>query len=62
MKKLQLLVGGASALSMGSVFAAVPAAVTTAIETAGTDSVTVASAVLAVIVGIFAIKLMRRSL
>lgn len=62
MKKLQLLVGGASALSMGSVFAAVPAEVTTAIETAGTDSVTVASAVLAVIVGIFAIKLMRRSL
>lgn len=62
MRKLQWLVGGASALSMGSVFAAVPADVTTAIETAGTDATTVAGAVFAVIVSIFAVKLMRRGL
>ena len=43
-------------------FAAVPADVTTSITTAGTDSVSVAGAVLAVIVGIFAIKLMRKAL
>lgn len=43
-------------------FAAVPAEVTTALSSAGTDSVTVAGAVLVVIVGIFAIKLMRKAL
>lgn len=43
-------------------FAAVPADITTAISTAGTDSVTVAAAVLVVIVGIFAIKLLRKAL
>jgi len=44
------------------VVAAVPAAVTTALGDAGTDGITVAGAVLAVIVGIFAIKLMRKAL
>ena len=43
-------------------FAEVPAAVTTAIGSAGTDSIVVAGAVLAVIVGIFAVKLMRKAL
>lgn len=62
MRKLQLLVGGASALSMGSVFAAVPADVTTAIETAGTDAGTIGAAVLVVLVGIAAFKYMRRAL
>ena len=47
---------------VGVVLAAVPAEVTTSIAAAGTDSVTVAGAVLAVIVGIFAIKLMRKAL
>lgn len=49
-------------MATGSAFAAVPAGVTTAISDAGTDSVTVAGAVLAVIVGIFAFKLLRRAL
>jgi len=48
--------------SVSVVFAAVPAAVTTALGDAGTDGITVAGAVLAVIVGIFAIKLMRKAL
>lgn len=47
---------------VGSAFAAVPADVTTALETAGTDAVTIATAVLVAIIGIFAIKLLRRAL
>lgn len=43
-------------------FAAVPAAVSTALTDAGTDSLLVAGIVLAVIVGIFAVKLMRKAL
>lgn len=43
-------------------FAAVPAAVTTAVSDAAVDGATVAAAVLVAIVGIFAIKLMRRAL
>lgn len=58
MKKIIALL----ALSPLSAFAAVPADVTTALSSAGTDSVTVAGAVLVVIVGIFAIKLMRKAL
>ena len=61
MKKLLGLLGLVLA-PVGVVFAAVPATVTDALDAAGTDSVTVAGAVLAVIVGIFAIKLMRRAL
>lgn len=45
-----------------SAFADVPAAVTTALTAAGTDSLSVAGTVLAVIVGIFAVKLMRKAL
>ena len=62
MKNYLKFVYGASLLAPAAVFAAVPAGVDTAISTAGTDSVTVAGAVLAVIVGIFAIKLMRKAL
>lgn len=46
----------------GSVFAAVPEAVTQEIATAKTDAVTVGAAVLAVIIAIFALKLVRRAL
>ena len=60
MKKISLVV--ALMTLSNSVFAAVPADVTTAITTAATDSATVATAVLVAIVGIFAIKLMRRGL
>lgn len=52
---------GALALA-GTVHAAVPAAVTDAIEGAGADGVTVATAVLVAIVGIWAFKLIRRGL
>jgi len=47
---------------VGSAQAAVPAAVTSAITDAGTDAATVAASVFVVIVGIFAVKLMRRGL
>jgi uncharacterized membrane protein len=60
--KAFLKVIGLWLLSLGVCLAAVPAAVTTALGDAGTDSVTVAGVVLAVIVGIFAIKLMRKAL
>lgn len=43
-------------------FAEVPASVTGAITEAGTDASTVGAAVLVVIVGIFAFKLLRRAL
>lgn len=45
-----------------SSFAAVPADVTTAISTAGTDAATIGAAVLVAIVGIFAFKLLKRAL
>jgi len=41
--------------------AAVPAAVTTAIETAGTDMATVAGAVFVAIIALLGFKLMRRA-
>lgn len=47
---------------VSSVFAAVPADVTTALTDAKADAITVATAVLVVIVAIFAFKLMRRAL
>lgn len=42
--------------------AEVPAGVLTAVTTAGTDAASVATAVFVVLVGIFAVKLMRRAL
>lgn len=47
---------------VGSAMAAVPTDVTTAISSAGADAATVAGAVFVAIVGIFAIKLMRKGL
>lgn len=46
---------------VGSAYAAVPAAVTTAIGDAGTDMVTVATAVFVAVIGLLAFKLMRRA-
>ena len=48
--------------AVSSAFAAVPAAVTTSLETAATDGAAVAGLVLVAIVGIFAFKLMRKGL
>lgn len=60
MKKLAAYV--APFALVGAAHAAVPEAVTTAISTGGVDAGTVAAAVLVAIIGIFAIKLMRRGL
>jgi len=49
-------------LSAGQVFAAVPADVTTALETAKTDGVTVAGVVLVVIIAIASFKFIRKAL
>lgn len=51
-----------SAAGTGIASAAVPATVTDAITTAGTDGATVGAAVLVVIVGIYAFKLLRKAL
>jgi hypothetical protein len=59
--KKQVL-GGSLMTLAGLTQAAVPASVTTAITDAGADAVTVATAVFVVLVGIFAVKLMRRGL
>lgn len=48
--------------SIGAASAAVDAGVSTAISTAGTDAATVGAAVLVVIVGIYAFKLLRKAL
>jgi len=48
------------AFGAGSAFAAVPAAVTTAVESMATDGATVAAAVLVAIIGIVAIKFIRK--
>lgn len=50
------------ALAVSSAHAAVPADVTTAITDAKTDALVIAAAVLVVIVGIYAFKLMRKAL
>lgn len=57
-------VGAASALSTlaGSVYAAVPAEATAALDTAGTDVGTIGWAVFAVIIAAMAFKYMRRAL
>lgn len=62
MKKMQLALATGSVLAAGSSFADVPASVTTAITTAGTDAATLGAAVLVVLVGIYAFKLLRKSL
>lgn len=46
---------------IGSAYAAVPAAVTTAIGDAGSDMVTVATAVFVAVIGLLGFKLMRRA-
>lgn len=61
MRKLSVL-AAVLFCGVGSAMAAVPTDVTTAISTAGTDAATVAGAVFVAIVGIFAIKLMRKGL
>ena len=58
MKKSLALV----ALTPLSAFAAIPSSVSTAIESAGTDAAAVAALVFVAIVGIFAVKLMRKGL
>lgn len=45
-----------------SAFAAVPTEVTAAISAGGADAITVASAVLVAIIGVYAVKLMRKGL
>jgi hypothetical protein len=50
------------ALGVGQAMAAVPAAVTSALEDAKTDGVTVAGVVLVVIIAIAAFKLIRKAL
>lgn len=54
------IIGGVAALVPFSAFAAVPTEVSTAITSAGADAVTVASAVLIVVVGLLAFRYMRR--
>lgn len=58
----KLAVGSAAALAAGAAMADVPAGVTTAISSAGTDAGVVGAAVLVVIVGIFAFKWIRKAL
>lgn len=54
--------GGLSLMALAAgAHAAVPADVTTAISTAGTDAATVGGAVLVVIIGIAAFKFLRRA-
>lgn len=59
-KKICLGLGLTSVAGVAS--AAVPVAVTDAITAAGTDGATVGAAVFVVIVGIFAIKILRKAL
>lgn len=59
---LKKIVVGSGLTGLGlSAFAAVPAAVTTAIEGAGTDAVAVATAAFVAIIGLLAFKYMRRA-
>jgi len=51
-----------SAASVGAANAAVPASVTGALDDAAADGLTMGAAVLVVIVGIYALKLLRRAL
>ncbi len=60
--KKALLWSGLSAAGIGSASAAIDASVTTALTTAGTDAATIGAAVLVIIVGIYAFKLLRKAL
>jgi len=63
MNKLSRVVVPASLLAVGSsAFAAVPAAVTTAVADIQTDAVAIATTVLIAIVAVFAIKFIRKGL
>lgn len=62
MNKIKALFVAGSVVVASAVQAAVPAGVTTAIETAGTDASTIGGAVLIVMVGIAAFKYMRRAM
>lgn len=61
MKKSSALIG-VSLLAPLSAFAAVPVGVTDSITAMGTDGVTVATAVLVAIIGVVAIKFIRKGL
>lgn len=61
MRKLSVLAAGLVG-GVGSAMAAVPTEVSAAISSSGADAATVAGAVFVAIVGIFAIKLMRKGL
>lgn len=62
MNKVKALFVVAATTVAGSAFAAVPAAVTEAIETAGTDAGVIGGAVLIVLISIAAFKFMRRAM
>ena len=59
---MKKIVSFLAAIAPLSAFAAVPADVSTAISTAGTDGAAVAGLVLVAVVGIFAFTLMRKGL
>jgi Inovirus Coat protein B len=59
MKKIAL--GSSLGLFALQSYAAVPASVTTSIETAATDMATVAAAVFVAVIGLLGFKLMRRA-
>lgn len=61
MKKIQVAVVSLGSLVTASAFAAVPAEVTTAISSAGTDAAILGGLVLAVLIGIAAFKWLRRA-
>lgn len=62
MNKLKTLFLVGSIAVASAVQAAVPAGVTTAIDTAGADAATIGGAVLVVLIGIAAFKYMRRAM
>lgn len=65
MNKLQMRLAAVPALVLAgssAAYAAVPANVTTALDTIGTDALTVAGVVLVAIVAIYAFKFLRKGL
>lgn len=60
--KKQIVAIGSGLSAVGSALAAVPTEVSTAVTTAGTDAATLGGLVLVAIIGIFAIKFMKRAL
>jgi hypothetical protein len=61
LKKISGVLGGL-VVTTGSAFAAVPAAVTTALTDAQADGIVIATAVFVAIVAMYAFKLMRKGL